>query len=50
MGETMEEKKAPVVVGIHIAPAAQQPMVSLEEVHAVPGRGLEGDRYFARQR
>jgi MOSC domain-containing protein YiiM len=43
----MEEKKAPVVVGIHIAPAAQQPMVSLPEVHAVPGRGLEGDRYFA---
>src|SRR3954453_21199812 len=43
----MEEKTAPVVVGIHIAPAAQQPMVSLPEVHAVPGRGLEGDRYFA---
>jgi MOSC domain-containing protein YiiM len=43
----MEEKQAPVVVGIHIAPAAQKPMVSLPEVHAVPGRGLEGDRYFA---
>ena len=42
----MEEKKTPVVVSIHIAPAALQPMVPLEEVHAVPGRGLEGDRYF----
>ena len=43
----MEDKQRPIVVGIHIAAAAQQPMVSLQEVHAVPGRGLEGDRYFA---
>jgi len=34
------------VVSIHIAPAASAPMVTLAEVRAVPGRGLEGDRYF----
>lgn len=34
------------VVSIHIAPAASAPMESVPEVRAVPGRGLEGDRYF----
>jgi len=33
------------VVSIHIAPAASEPMVTLTEVRALPGRGLEGDRY-----
>jgi MOSC domain-containing protein YiiM len=36
------------VVSIHIAPAARAPTVAVEEVHAVPGQGLEGDRYFKR--
>jgi MOSC domain-containing protein YiiM len=30
---------------IFTAPAATAPMVSLPESHAVPGRGLDGDRY-----
>jgi MOSC domain-containing protein YiiM len=34
------------VVSLHIAPRAAAPMQSIAEVHAVPGRGLEGDRYF----
>ena len=34
------------VVSIHIAREAKAPMESLREVRAVPGRGLEGDRYF----
>ena len=34
------------VVSIHIAREASSPMESLTEVRAVPGRGLEGDRYF----
>ena len=34
------------VVSIHIASATEQPMSSVREVHAVPGRGLEGDRYY----
>ena len=34
------------VVSIHIVPAARGPMVSVTEVRAVPGKGLEGDRYF----
>jgi len=37
------------VVSINIAPAAEAPMQSISEAHAVPGRGLEGDRYFFRQ-
>ena len=38
-----------IVVGIHIADVARAPMKSLEAVHAISGRGLEGDRYFVRQ-
>ena len=34
------------VVSIHIAPAAAAPMLTLAEVRAIPGRGLEGDRYL----
>jgi len=33
------------VLSIHIAPAASAPMVTLTEVRALPGRGLDGDRY-----
>ncbi|HUY15780.1 MAG TPA: MOSC domain-containing protein [Terriglobia bacterium] len=39
-------KTTPVVVSIQIAPAATEAMVVVEEIRAVPGRGLEGDRYF----
>ncbi len=35
------------VVSIYIAPAARGLMVSVAEVKAVPGKGLEGDRYHA---
>ena len=34
------------VLSIHVAPAASAPMESVAEARAVPGRGLEGDRYF----
>ena len=34
------------VVSIQIAPEASQAMRAVTEVRAVPGRGLEGDRYF----
>ena len=34
------------VVSLHIAPEASAPMLTVSEVRAVPGRGLEGDRYF----
>jgi MOSC domain-containing protein YiiM len=37
------------VVSINIAPSAEAPMQSVDEVRAVPGKGLEGDRYFFRQ-
>lgn len=37
------------VVSINIAPAAEAAMQPVEEVRAVPGKGLEGDRYFFRQ-
>jgi MOSC domain-containing protein YiiM len=35
------------VVSIHIAEAAGGDVKSLDSVRAVPGRGLDGDRYFA---
>lgn len=34
------------VVAIFVAPEAELPMKSVNEVRAVPGKGLEGDRYF----
>ncbi len=34
------------VEGIYIAEDAAKPVLSLKEVHAIAGRGLEGDRYF----
>jgi MOSC domain-containing protein YiiM len=34
------------VVSLHIAPEASAKMEVVTEVRAVPGRGLEGDRYF----
>lgn len=35
------------VVSIHVAPEASAPMQSITEARAVPGKGLEGDRYFS---
>ena len=35
------------VISINIAPEAAAPMQSVSEARALPGRGLEGDRYFA---
>jgi len=35
------------VVSIHVALEASAPMQSRSEVRAIPGRGLDGDRYFA---
>src|SRR6266481_240543 len=37
------------VISINIAAAAEAPMQSVSEARAVPGRGLEGDRYFDHQ-
>jgi len=34
------------VEGVFIAPDASEPVVPVERVKAIPGRGLEGDRYF----
>jgi MOSC domain-containing protein YiiM len=34
------------VISIHIATAAASPMLAIESAQAIPGKGLEGDRYF----
>jgi MOSC domain-containing protein YiiM len=34
------------VVSVHIAPEAEAAMQTVAAVRAVPGQGLEGDRYF----
>jgi len=34
------------VLSIHIAPKAEAPVRAVAHVRAVPGKGLEGDRYF----
>ncbi len=35
------------VVSIHVAPEARAPMREVQSARAVPGKGLEGDRYFS---
>jgi len=35
------------VVSLHLASVAGAPMQTIDEAHAVIGRGIEGDRYFA---
>jgi len=37
------------VESIHIAPAAKAPMQSVKQVEAIPGVGLDGDRYALKQ-
>jgi MOSC domain-containing protein YiiM len=37
------------VISINIASEAEAPMRSVQEVRALPGKGLEGDRYFAQK-
>src|SRR3989442_15982020 len=37
------------VVSINIAPSAEAPMQFVERARAIPGQGLEGDRYFYKQ-
>lgn len=37
-----------IIVSIHIAPSGGAPTKPVTEVRAVPGRGLEGDRYFSK--
>src|SRR5438445_6529214 len=37
------------VISISISPNAEGAMQSVNEVRAIPGKGLEGDRYFFRQ-
>lgn len=34
------------VISINITAVAEGPMQALNEIRAIPGRGLEGDRYF----
>jgi len=34
------------VISIHIAPSAEARMTSVNEARAIPGKGLDGDRYF----
>ena len=38
------------VVSVNIAPAGGEAMFSLDEVRAVAGKGLEGDRYFSQDK
>jgi len=35
------------VVSLHIAKGEGQPMIEIAEAHTVPGRGIEGDRYYS---
>lgn len=39
-----------IVVSLHTAPQAHAPMISLPVAHLVPGKGIEGDRYYAHPR
>ena len=34
------------VFSVHTTTAEAQPMLDIQEAHAIPGKGLEGNRYF----
>jgi MOSC domain-containing protein YiiM len=34
------------VVGIYISPRRGEPTIWVEQIHVIPGCGIEGDRYF----
>lgn len=38
-----------IVESVHIAKAAKAPMQAVSDVEAIPGAGLQGDRYFLKQ-
>lgn len=38
---------AGTVVSLHIATASHVPMCAISSAHLVPGRGIEGDRFYA---
>src|SRR4051812_35023515 len=42
--ETMN--RSGIVLSVYFAPSAAAPMVSVPQIHAIAGKGLEGDRYF----
>jgi MOSC domain-containing protein YiiM len=44
--KTTEHFRQGQIVSLYIAPAARQALVSVPEAHAVPDRGLRGDRFF----
>lgn len=35
-----------IVVSLHCAPRSHAPMIALPVAHLVPGKGIEGDRYY----
>ncbi|WP_220207818.1 hypothetical protein [Reticulibacter mediterranei] len=37
-----------IVVSLYTAPQSHVPMISLPVAHLVPGKGIEGDRYYTR--
>ncbi len=50
--EKNTKRDAPVrwsgaVVSLHVAATAAAPMSAVDKARAIPGRGLEGDRYFS---
>ena len=34
------------VISLQIAPGEGQPLINIDQAHAVPGHGIEGDRYY----
>ena len=46
MNPTGDQVETATIVSIHVTSTATAPVASIKEVLAVPGRGLEGDRYF----
>jgi|SRR5262245_7082345 len=47
VGEQHRETRSGSVAGLLVAPEAEAPLVGVESVVAIAGRGLEGDRYAA---
>jgi MOSC domain-containing protein YiiM len=46
MENTSQSISTGKVVAIYIAPAQGEPTILVDQAHLVPGRGIEGDRYY----
>ena len=47
MENKIQSVSSGMVMAIYIAPSRGEPTIAVDQAHLVPGKGIEGDRYFS---